>query len=158
MLRKTPESTFAVNEGGDTYWINAFGERVAKPTKEWGTPEPTLICAGGLRFFQKDDLWGFQDNNGKTVIEPRFRALFCLKGGVSLAAVPGGKTWCPIGPNGQRRDAMECVEEYYPVVWTHSSPERFNEDLYESSVLWNRAWLDYQAGKRGEPPKWNPSR
>jgi hypothetical protein len=156
MLRPTHEGTFTVEEGGNTYWINGSGKRVAKPTPEWLT-EP-LTCVGGLRFFQKNNLWGLRDSNGKTVIAPRFRALSCFKNGISWVAEPDRKAWCPIGPDGQRRDAMECIKKYYPALRTHSSPERFSEDPYENSVLWNRAWLDYQAGKRDEPPKWNSSR
>jgi hypothetical protein len=104
-----------------------------------------------LRFFEKAGLWGLQDPDGKTVIAPRFRALSCFGGGITWVAAPDGKAWCPIGPNGQRRDAMECQEDYYPYTQTESLPESFSADPYESSVLWNRTWLDYQAGKRTEP-------
>jgi hypothetical protein len=37
---------------------------------------------------------------------------------------------------------------------THHFPEQFSDDRHESSVLWSRAWLDYRAANRNEPPKW----
>ena len=157
-LRPDREGIFVVDEGKDPQWINAYGKRVEKPARDRLTPEPTLNCEGGLRFFEKAGLWGLQDGNGKTVIEPQFRALSCFKQGVTWAAAPDGKAWCPIGPNGQRRDAMECREKYYPTSLSHHRPENFSDDPYESSVLWNRAWLDYQAGRRGKPPEWIPWR
>ncbi|MES2951793.1 MAG: WG repeat-containing protein [Pseudomonadota bacterium] len=158
-LRPDREDIFVVDEGKDPYWINAYGVRVEKPARDRWTPEPTLNCEGGLRFFEKGGLWGLQDSNGITAIEPQFRALSCFKQGVAWTAAPDGKAWCPIGPNGQRRDAMECREKYHlPGGLSNSRPEKFSDDPHESSVLWNRAWLDYQAGKRDKPPKWVPSR
>ena len=88
------------------------------------------------------------------MIEPRYRALSCFEQGTSWTAAPGGNAWCPVGPDGQRRAALACRETFYPVSISHSRPEEFDEDPYESSVLWNRAWLNYQAGNRAEPPKW----
>ena len=153
-LRPDGKGTFAVGEGDATYWINAAGERVEKPVIAKPTPEQALTCAGGLRFVQSDGLWGLQDGTGKVVIEPRFRALSCFNQGVSWAAAPGGKAWCPIGPNGRRRDALECRETFYAVIVTEHHPEKLSEDPFGSSVLWNRAWLDFLAGKRAEPPRW----
>jgi hypothetical protein len=51
---------------------------------------------------------------------------------------------------------MECQEDYYPYMMNHSFPESFSVSAgrYENSVLWNRAWLDYHAGKRAKPPGW----
>lgn len=157
-IRPDREGIFVVDEGKATKWIDAYGKRVEKPARDRRTPEPTLSCEGGLRFFEKAGRWGLQDGNGKTVIEPQFRALSCFEQGVTWAAAPDGKAWCPIGPNGQRRAAMECREEYYPTSRSHSRPEQFSDAPYESSVLWNRAWLDYQAGKRDKPPGWIPWR
>lgn len=153
-LRPDREGIFVVDEGKTAYWIDAEGQRVAKPARDRLTPEPTLSCEGGLRFFEQAGLWGLQDGNGKTLIEPRFRALSCFAQGITWTATPDGKAWCPLDPNGQRRDAMECLKDYYPTRWSHSRPEKFSDDPYENSVLWNRAWLDYQAGKRDKPPEW----
>ncbi|MBI5108320.1 MAG: WG repeat-containing protein [Rhodocyclales bacterium] len=157
-LRPDREGIFVVDEGKEPKWINGYGKRVDKPARDRLLPERTLSCEGGLRFFEKAGLWGLQDTNGKTIIEPKFRALSCFKEGITWAAAPDGKAWCPIGPKGQRRDAMECRENYYPTSRSHDRPEKFSDDPYESSVLWNRAWLDYLAGRRDKPPKWIPWR
>ena len=147
-------NTFAVGEGAATYWIDASGNPVEQPVTERPIPERALTCEGGLRYFQRGDLWGFQDQIGQTVIEPRFRALSCFQQGVSWAAEEGGSGWCAMGPDGARREAMDCRETYYPYRLSHHYPEKFDNDPFESSVLWNRAWLDYQAGNRDEPPTW----
>lgn len=154
-LQVAPENTYAVSEGGETFWINASGERVAKPTKKWG-PElkRSLACGGGLRFFQKDELWGLQDSDGKTVIEPKYPALSCFRSGVAWVAQLNPTQWCPIGLDGKRIEAMECKNEYYPQIWSHSRPENLASGQYDVSIAWNRAWLDYHAGKRDEPPEW----
>jgi hypothetical protein len=153
-LRPDGNNTFAVNEGKDTFWINASGERVDQPIAERPLPAEVLTCEGGLRFFQSGDLWGLQDQTGQTIIKPRFRALSCFKQGVTWAAEPGGSGWCAVGPDGKRRDAMDCRKTFYPYSLSHHYPESFDDDPFKSSVLWNRAWLDYKAGKRDEPPKW----
>lgn len=152
-LRPDRNGTFAVGEGESAYWINASGERVDKPAEK-ADPKRALTCDGGLRFFQKAGFWGLENDSRETVIEPRFRALSCFSQGVAWTAAPGGHGWCPIGPEGQRNQALECRETFYPLIVTEHSPEIFSGDPYESSVLWNRAWLDYQAGHREEPPKW----
>jgi hypothetical protein len=153
-LRPDAKGTFVVDEGATAYWIDATGARVEKPVIDRPAPEQALTCKGGLRFIQRGGLWGLQDGGGKEVIAPRFRALSCFDEGVSWAAVPGGDAWCPIGPDGRQRDAMECRKTFYPAMVTESHPEKFSEDPYENSVLWTRAWLDYLAGNRDEPPRW----
>lgn len=155
-LRPDRNSTFAVGEGQATYWINASGKRVEQPAIARPMPELALTCQGGLRYFQKEGLWGFQDGKGRTVIEPRFRALSCFTQGVSWTASAEGNSWCPIGPDGKLRAAMDCRQTYYPIIVTHHSPEKFSDNPFENSVLWTRAWLDYQAGSRAEPPRWFP--
>ena len=155
-LRPGSKDTFVVGENEDTYWINANGDRIAEPVRARVEPNKALTCQGGLQFFQKDDLWGFRDETGKTVISPKFQALSCFRQGVSWAASPDFNAWCPIGPDGLRRTEMACREGYYPMTVTHHWPEQFSKDPYKSSVLWMRAWLDHNAGKRENPPKWIP--
>lgn len=152
-LRPTGKGLFTVEDADDRYLISAYGDRVEVPTAEL-TAEQALTCAGGLRFFEREGLWGFQDKDGKTVIEPRFRALSCFEHGISWAAAPDAKVWCAIGPNGQRRSGIECREAYHPRASSHYFPETFSSDPYESSVLWNRALLEYRARKRDNAPKW----
>lgn len=145
---------FAASVDKGVIWINAKGSRVAKPTPVKPDPKQALTCEGGLRFFAKDELWGLQDGDGRTVIEPRYRALSCFHQGVSWTASADSEEWCPIGADGQRREAMKCRKTFYPVTVTHHYPEKFSDDAHESSVLWTRAWLDARAGTRDQPPKW----
>lgn len=153
-LRVDLNGTFAVGEGEGAYWINAAGERVGKPASERVDPKRALTCDGGLRFFQRADLWGLQNGKGETVIEPRFRALSCFSQGVSWATAPGEHGWCPIGLDGRRSEVLACRAIFYLMEWTDSRPEHFSDDPFENSVLWSRAWLDYQAGNREAEPKW----
>jgi hypothetical protein len=147
-------NVFLAGNGKSTSWINAKGARVAKPTPVKPDPKKALTCEGGLRFVANDGLWGLEDGDGKIVIEPRYRALSCFHQGVSWTAAVGVDEWCPIGPEGMRREAMKCRRTFYPVMLTHHYPEKFSDDAYESSVLWTRAWLDTLAGTRDHPPKW----
>lgn len=155
-LRPDRGGTYAVGEGPATYWIDASGSRVAKPAIARPTPDQALICEGGLRFFRKGDFWGLQDGTGKAMIAPRFRALSYFQQGVSWTASPGANVWCPIGPDDQRRAALDCRKTYYPMIIRHHATEKFSNDPFENSVLWTRAWLEYQAGIRAEPPRWIP--
>lgn len=152
-LRPDRNGTFAVGTGDGAYWIDGSGRRVTRPENR---AERSLACAGGLSFFQRAGLWGLQDEQGKTVIAPRFRALSCFAHGVSWTALPGAARWCAIGPNGEPRAKLPCHETYYPMYVTHHAPEKFSDDPYQNSVLWTRAWLDYQAGTRDKPPTWVP--
>lgn len=153
-LQPSRNGTFAISDGEQPYWIDASGNRVHQPAQERPPPQQALTCEGGLQLFEGAGLWGLRDDTGKAVIEPRYRALSCFQHGISLVAEPGGDAWCPIGPDGRRRDALACSKTYYPVIVTHHDPEKFSEDPHENSVLWYRAWLAYQAGKRDEPPRW----
>ena len=153
-LRPGAKDKFIVGEGKDIAWIDGKGAWIKAPEFKKPSPTEALACDGGLRFFSADGLWGLQDADGKTVIEPRYRALSCFRQGVSWTAAPESKEWCPIGPKGERREALPCRETYYPMIVTHHYPESFSADRHESSVLWSRAFLDYKGGARAEPPKW----
>lgn len=153
-LRPGARDKFVVGEGKNLAWIGGRGAWIKAPAFERPSPAKALACEGGLRFFSAEGFWGLQDGDGKTVIEPRYRALSCFRQGVTWTAAPGSKEWCPVGPEGQRRNAMKCRETYYPMIVTHHYPEKFSDDRHESSVLWTRAWLEYKAGTRDEPPSW----
>lgn len=146
--------TYQVGIGEETYWIDGSGERIAEPQP----PRPNLTCEGGLTLFRQNGLWGMRDEAGATVIRPEHRVLSCFRNGVSWTVAPNARRWCPIGPDGARRTALSCNTAYYPVTVSHHSPEPFGDDPFESSVLWNLAWLDYLAGDRAEPPRWLPDR
>ena len=155
-LSPARKDIFAASKGKDRFWIDARGRKVEEPIFKRLPPDEALTCQGGLRFFTAAGLWGLQDGDGKTVIAPRYRALSCFNQGVTWTAAPGADTWCPVGPEGTRREAMKCRTDYYPMIVTHHYPEQFSKDPYESSVLWSQAWLEYKAGKRPDPPKWIP--
>lgn len=118
--------------------------------------EQLLKCPGGATLFNKGEHWGMKDPDGAVIIEPSYRALYCFFQGVAWIPVDEKKQWCPVGTDGKRQDHPACRETYYPYIQTHSYPEPFDEDIYESSVLWVRAFLDYGQGKRKEPPKMIP--
>lgn len=153
-LRTGARDKFVVGVGKKVAWIDGKGAWIKAPNTKRPPTAETLSCEGGLRFFSADGLWGLQDSDGKTVIEPRYRALTCFRQGVSWTASPESKEWCPIGPAGERREALKCRKTHYPMIVTHHYPERFSDDDYESSVLWSRALLDYKAGARAERPRW----
>jgi hypothetical protein len=116
--------------------------------------ERVLACGHGLRLFDRDGLWGIADADGTEVVAPRYRALDCFKNGVSWAVIDARHQWCALGPDGALREKPDCKIAHYLSEWTHSSPERFDADRFESSVLWSRAYLDYGAGRREKPPQW----
>ena len=72
---------------------------------------------------------------------------------MAWAPIDEERRWCPVGPDGIVRDMPACVAERYPLLITHSWPEKLAEDRYESSVLWSLAYLETLAGVRAEGPK-----
>jgi hypothetical protein len=144
---------YRLDGGAQPEWINAYGESVPAPQP----PRPSLTCPGGLTLFRQNGLWGMKDEAGATVIRPEHRVLSCFQNGVSWAVIPDARSWCPIGPDGGRREALSCNTAYYPMTVSHHRPEPFSEDDFESSVLWNLALLDYLGGDRPEPPRWLPA-
>jgi hypothetical protein len=148
-LSSTGTGVFRV-EGANPQWIDAMGRAVPEPQP----PNPGLVCEGGLTLFQANGRWGMRDGTGRTVIQPKHRVLTCFSGGFAWAVSPGAREWCPIGSDGKRRRAFRCLEAVYPVTGSHQRPERFDDDPFENSVLWNLAMLDYLAGARPHAPRW----
>ncbi|MEN5362411.1 WG repeat-containing protein [Brevundimonas intermedia] len=148
-LSSTGTGVFRV-EGADPLWIDAMGRAVPEPQH----PRRGLACEGGLELFQAGGRWGMRDGMGRTVIQPKHRVLTCFSEGFAWAVSPGAREWCPIGPDGERRRAFRCLEAVYPLTGSHQMPERFDNDPFESSVLWNLAMLDYLAGTRPDAPRW----
>ena len=102
--------------------------------------------------------WGIADANGAIVIEPSYRAIICFRNGVSWVAVDSKRQWCPINSVGTRAKFPACVSEKYFTKHPYERSEGteyeiFSDDPYENSVLWTRAYLEYGAGMRSEPPK-----
>jgi hypothetical protein len=59
-----------------------------------------------------------------------------------------------VGPDGRLRDRPVCKSVHHPYLISRHYPERLHDDPYESSVLWSRAYLEFNAGRRGMPPGW----
>jgi hypothetical protein len=137
---------------GREVWMNVSGEERPAPAMEAQWRPDTLACGHGLRLFDRDGSWGIRDADGTEVIAPRYRALDCFKNGVAWAAVDEQHRWCALGPDGGLRERPSCTIGYYPNDWTHLKPEPLDSDPYESSVLWVRAYLEFGARRRDQPP------
>ena len=145
---------FHVAIAGRNIWVTAMGEeRPEPPITQRPAPE-ILDCGDGLRLIQRDGLWGIADADGRQVIAPRYRAIDCFKNGVAWAAIDSRRRWCALDPDGVLRDMPACRTEHYPYIETHSSPEEFDRDRFENSVLWTCAYLEFGAGHRDSPPRW----
>lgn len=155
-LRPVGPGVYVVGHGDDAQWIDAAGRPASSPQPLRPDPAMALACQGGLIRFQTNGRWGMRDEEGNTVVRPVHRVLTCFDHGSAWAVADDEKAWCPIGPDGDRRRAFACVQEIYPYVVTHHVPERFDEDPFESSVLWNLALLDHLSGARAEAPGWVP--
>lgn len=136
------------------FWIDGRGNEVPEPLPVPQEFARYLECQNGSRLFAENDLWGMLGPDGDVLIAPEYRALSCYFQGVAWGAGVDGMSWCPIGPDGQARQKPECRQTHYPYFKTHSYPEKFSEDPYESSVLWVRAFLDFGRGQREAPPIW----
>lgn len=80
--------------------------------------------------------------------------MVCFRNGIAWAPIDSRRQWCPLGPDGAERDQPACMAANYPLYLTHSYPEKFHDDPFENSVLWTRAYFDFAAGKRDQPPRW----
>ena len=148
---------FHVATGGRDIWLTATGEERPAPTTTPASAPGILNCGHGLRLVERDGLWGIVDADGAAVIAPRYRALDCFREGIAWAAIDSQRQWCALGPDGLLRDKPACGAQHYPSIRTHSRPEIFDNDPFENSVLWSRAYLEYGAGRRESPPQWIPS-
>jgi hypothetical protein len=88
------------------------------------------------------------------VIELKFRAIICFDHGLAWVPVESKRQWCPVGPDGVLRSKPACVPIHYPIFLLHHFPEKLHEDHFESSVRWTRAYLEFAAGQRDDPPRW----
>lgn len=144
---------YEVELAGRKHWISARGIEVAEPAKDSTQTRNSVIkCAGGAEMFEVDGKWGLIGPDRTTIIEPEYRAISCFKNGVVWVPDEAKKAWCPLGRDGTPQGKPACLQTYYAVWWSHHYPEQLHPDPYESSVLWNRALLDYGVGKTFEPP------
>jgi hypothetical protein len=140
---------------GREVWLTATGEERPAPAKH--TPSPQILdCGHGLRLAERNGLWGIANADGNDVIAPRYRAVDCFRNGIAWAAIDSRGQWCALDPTGAVPDRPACGAAHYPYFQTHSTPEAFAEDRFESSVLWSRAYLEFGSGRREVPPQWIP--
>nr|WP_233285244.1 WG repeat-containing protein [Bradyrhizobium acaciae] len=147
------DGLFQVVIAGREVWLTATGEERPEPPVA-PTARSGLECGHGLRLVERDGLWGISDDDGTLTIQPRYRALDCFRDGIAWAAIDSKRQWCALGPDGLVRDKPVCKTQHYLIRWTHSYPETFDEDPFEDSVLWSRAYLDFRAGHRAAAPRW----
>lgn len=115
-----------------------------------------LNCKGKYHRKSKNGLWGIFDEKGEALIPPQYRAITCFSGGVAWVPDDTKRQWCPVDRNNRIRSAPACVTTQYSGWISHHSPEKFDEDPYESSVLWMKALLDYGEGRRDGEPRFVP--
>lgn len=153
------KNVFKAKLAGRHFWVDANGIERAEPIdpeRERLKRAACLSCPGKLKIVSNNaegDLWGIADENGGIIVEPVYRAISCFENGVAMVPNDAKRQWCPVDSNGKIRDSPKCVTFFYPYTMSHSYPDQLADDRYESSVLWNRALLEYGAGLREEPPQ-----
>ena len=157
-LQRHGPDHYRVKKDGVEFFIDATGQRITQPPEFKRHPSAFLKCSGGGRLVSEKNKWGMVDPEGKMIIPVRHRALSCFMHGIAWAPIDEKKAWCPIGSDGRFHSSPACKTRYYPYWASHSSPEKFSDDPFESNVLWVIAYLEYGAGKRSELPKWVPGR
>jgi hypothetical protein len=155
-IRERRAGLFRVAMEGRDLWITAAGEERPEPAIQHAPAPAILDCGHGLRLAESAGKWGIVDSDGRTMIEPRYRAVACFKNGVAWAPIDSRRQWCAIGPDGALREKPACQTAHYPYIQTHSIPETFHEDPFENSVLWSRAYLEFGLGQRDVPPRMIP--
>lgn len=113
-----------------------------------------LTCPGGLTLFEKEGKWGMKAADGSVFIRAQYRAISCFDQGVAWVPDDDKQAWCPLGIDGKPQAKPACQKTFYNELHS-SAPERFDDDPYESSVLFSRAYLDYGLGQRRKAPTWS---
>lgn len=156
-LMPDEEGLYAVKLDKDEFWINGRGERRPEPYRADKRRE-ALACGedGGAAISKVIDgrrLWGLADRDGRILIEPKYRAISCFRGGLAWVPFDDRKEWCAIDRNERRRETMACVKNWIAMQIFDAGPEKMSDDPYESGVLWMRAELDYGLGVRDQRPR-----
>lgn len=118
--------------------------------------EAYLSCPDGSSLAVRGGKWGIVGQSGEILISFKYPALKCMYGEAAMAAIDELKLWCPVAGNGLTKNKERCTKEHYETLMSHHWPEKLSEDNYESSVLWNKTYLEYGAGLSAEPPKYMP--
>ncbi len=142
---------FEATIGARTIGLDVNGKE--RPLQPRPLPrERPLWCNGGAKLQPVGEYWGMVDEYGRPLLKERYRALSCFRNGTAWVAIDERHEWCAIGPDGRIRDRPACRKAWHPEIHSLGVPESFSVDEYESSVAWNRAYLDYAAGRRDEKP------
>ena len=113
--------------------------------------EAYLSCPDGTLRSSKDGKWGIVNENGETVLAPKFRAVACLHDGTAWAPDENNRRWCRYDSAGQITTA--CQPAFYFYSPEHYYPAELATDPFESSVIWNRRLLEYGEGRVDDPPE-----
>ena len=169
-LESVGKSVYKVKIGGDASYITSDGTPTSQPETQ---PTPSekakertqyITCRGEASLFNKTSLfrktikWGLQSKEGTILVQPEHDLMSCYKNGIAWAPDEDRKAWCPIDRFAKRVEALACKPTYYPYFRTHHFPERFDTDPYNNSVKWTRAYYEYGAGLRNQPPRMIPDR
>ena len=155
---KQTDETYKVIKNDEAYRLSFVGGKYEeKPFAE--LPEDVskvLKCKGNYQRKSQNGLWGIVDEEGEDLIPAQYRAITCFSSGVAYVPDDTKQQWCPIDRDNRIRSAPACVTTQYSRWMSHHDPEKFDDDPYESSVLWMRAMLDYGEGRRENEPKLVP--
>ncbi|MBN9547846.1 MAG: WG repeat-containing protein, partial [Alphaproteobacteria bacterium] len=148
---------FAAEIEGRKSWVDAEGKPVPEPRRESDRAQ-VIACGKDGGHFVSDDstgetLWGLATTDGTIFVPPKYRALRCYANGLAWVADEQRRLWCQIDAKGVVRDTSTCNPNFNGRRIFDASFEKFAEDPYESSVLWERALLDYGRGTRQTAPK-----
>ena len=156
-LHPDGRGAFAAAIGERMSWIDGEGREVPEPSRAEDRAK-VLSCGTDAGHFIFSDvggqtLWGFAGPDGEVYLEPKYRALLCYAHGLAWVADDERRMWCQIDSRGVVRDPAACDPTFHGTVMFDAGPESFDKDPYESSVLWERALLDYGRGLRKHPPR-----
>jgi len=156
-LRPDDDGVFVIDVDGRKSWVNAQGQQVPEPTRKKDRAAVLACGEDGGHFFSTDTtgqtLWGLAAADGTVFVPPKYRALRCYANGLAWVADDMRRMWCQIDTQGVIRNPAECSPNFNGRIIFDASFEKFSDDRYESSVLWERALLDYGRGVRKAPPK-----
>lgn len=148
---------FAVSIGERKYWIDFRGIEMPEPNRAEDRAG-VLACGrdGGHLVSAEvagNIVWGLADADGAIFVQPKYRAMRCYDNGLAWVTDDVRRMWCKIDTKGNVRDPSKCTTGYNGRTLIHGLFEKFSDDAFESSVLWERAFLDYGRGARKTPPQ-----
>ena len=152
------QGLFHMELEGKRTWLTASEEPRAEPPKDSPVrPTGFLDCGHGLRLNGRDGKWGIVDTGeSKDVLAPVYRTVNCFRNGLAWVPIDARREWCAVDRHGKVRKSVPCLPTYYPSYPAHTSPQEFDKDPFENSVLWARAFLEFSAGLRDDQPVWIP--